>query len=209
MKSTFWCVHCYPPYCYFHFYPSFHCLQRCSPCCCFHSFPTCCCYFHCHWPWCCFHCFQPCCCCFHFLLSLLWLTTTHLSCYLVPCLSDWYSDIITFHVWDVFVMLPLDGAAGWHVLNICLGLGGQLQSLNVENQPSGRILLNPLNVFSFQTYLDLSKTLALVFLDLSWVVCSHDHPCWCWPARRATLSNVPGQFLKASYLFLKLGELVQ
>ena len=90
MKSTFWCVHCYPPYCYFHFYPSFHCLQRCSPCCCFHSFPTCCCYFHCHWPWCCFHCFQPCCCCFHFLLSLLWLTTTHLSCYLVPCLSDRY-----------------------------------------------------------------------------------------------------------------------
>ena len=55
---------------------------------------------------------------------------------------------------------PLDGATGWHVLTICLGLGGRLQSLNVENQPNGRILLNLLNMFSFQIYLHLFKTLA-------------------------------------------------
>ena len=45
--------------------------------------------------------------------------------------SHLWTKIITVHLRDVFVFkkLPLDGATGWHVLTICLGLGGRLQSL--------------------------------------------------------------------------------
>ena len=52
--------------------------------------------------------------------------------------SHLWTKIITVHLRDVFVFKksPLDGATGWHVLTICFGLGGSLQSLYAENQPN-------------------------------------------------------------------------
>ena len=64
-------------------------------------------------------------------------------------------------------------------------------------------ITEPVKCFEFPDIFSFFQNFCLVYLHWYWAVWTHNHPCWCWPARRATLSGDPGQFLKASNLFHK------